>query len=92
VASDLLKPDLKLLCCGYNPSLVSGCTGYHYAHPGNRFWRVLFAAGITERLYRPEDDAELLNLGIGFTNVYPTTYKHPQSKRFQGLRWGRPRL
>jgi TDG/mug DNA glycosylase family protein len=69
VATDLLKPDLKLLFCGYNPSLVSGCTGYHYAHPGNRFWRVLFAAGITDRLYRPEEDAQLLNLGIGFTRV-----------------------
>jgi double-stranded uracil-DNA glycosylase len=69
VASDLLKLDLRLLFCGYNPSLVSGYTGYHYAHPGNRFWRVLFAAGITDRLYRPEEDARLLNLGIGFTNL-----------------------
>ena len=69
MASDLVAPDLKLLFCGYNPSLVSGRTGYHYAHPGNRFWRVLFATGITNRLYRPEEDAELLNLGIGFTNL-----------------------
>ncbi len=69
MASDLLKLDLRLLFCGYNPSLVSGRTGYHYAHPGNRFWRVLFAAGITDRLYRPEEDARLLNLGIGFTNL-----------------------
>jgi TDG/mug DNA glycosylase family protein len=69
VASDLLKPDLRLLFCGYNPSLVSGRTGYHYAHPSNRFWRVLFAASITDRLYRPEEDALLLDLGIGFTNL-----------------------
>jgi G:T/U-mismatch repair DNA glycosylase len=48
VASDLLKPDLELVFCGYNPSLTSGRSGYHYAHPGNRFWRVLFAAGITD--------------------------------------------
>jgi len=69
VASDLLKPDLELVFCGYNPSLASGLSGYHYAHPGNRFWRVLFAAGITDRLYGPEEDARLLNLGIGFTNL-----------------------
>ncbi len=69
MASDLLKPDLRLLFCGYNPSLVSGSTGYHYAHPGNRFWRVLFAAGITDRLYRPEEDARLLDFGIGFANL-----------------------
>src|SRR5919199_200421 len=66
---DLLRPGLKLVFCGYNPSLVSGRSGYHYAHPGNRFWRVLKAAGITDRLYRPEEDARLLDLGIGFTNL-----------------------
>ena len=69
MAQDLLEPGLKLLFCGYNPSLRSGHTGHHYAHPGNRFWRVLFAAGITDRLYAPEEDEKLLNLGIGFTNL-----------------------
>ena len=69
MAADLLKPDLKLIFCGYNPSLRSGLSGYHYAHPGNRFWRVLFAAGITLRPYAPEEDAEMVDLGIGFTNL-----------------------
>ena len=69
MVSDLLRPGLKLVFCGYNPSLASGRSGHHYAHPGNRFWRVLFAAGITDRLYRPEEDARLLDLGIGFTNL-----------------------
>ncbi len=69
MARDLLAPDLNLLFCGYNPSLRSGHTGYHYAHPGNRFWRVLYAAGITDRLYAPEEDEKLLDLGIGFTNL-----------------------
>jgi double-stranded uracil-DNA glycosylase len=69
VALDLLRPKLELVFCGYNPSLTSGLSGHHYAHPGNRFWRVLFASGITERLYRPEEDERLLDLGIGFTNL-----------------------
>ena len=69
MASDLLRPGLDLVFCGYNPSLTSGLSGHHYAHPGNRFWRVLFAAGITDRLYRPEEDGLLLDLGIGFTNL-----------------------
>ena len=69
MASDLLRPGLHLVFCGYNPSLASGRTGRHYAHPGNRFWRILHAAGITERLYAPEEDEELLDLGIGFTNL-----------------------
>ena len=69
MASDLLRPGLELVFCGYNPSLTSGLSGHHYAHPGNRFWRVLSASGITDRLYEPQDDETLLELGIGFTNL-----------------------
>ena len=69
MATDLLRPDLRLVFCGYNPSLRSGASGHHYAHPGNRFWRVLYAAGITGRVYRPDEDAALLERGIGFTNL-----------------------
>jgi len=68
---DLLRPGLALVFCGYNPSLRSGATGHNYAHPGNRFWRVLHAAGITDRLYAPDEDALLLERGIGFTNIVP---------------------
>jgi TDG/mug DNA glycosylase family protein len=71
VAGDLLRPGLSLLFCGYNPSLSSGRSGRHYAHPGNRFWRVLFASGVTDRLYAPQEDEGLLDLGIGFTNLCP---------------------
>ena len=66
---DLLRPGLRLVFCGYNPSLASGRSGHHYAHPVNRFWRVLFASGITDRLYKPEEDERLLKHGIGFTNL-----------------------
>ncbi len=70
MARDLLKPGLRLVFCGYNPSLTSGRSGHHYAHPGNRFWRVLHASGITDRLFRPEEDEGLPDtLGIGFTNL-----------------------
>jgi TDG/mug DNA glycosylase family protein len=69
MAVDLLKPGLKLVFCGYNPSLTSGRSGNHYAHPGNRFWRVLSASDVTDRLYEPQEDETLLDLGIGFTNL-----------------------
>jgi TDG/mug DNA glycosylase family protein len=69
MALDLLRPGLKLVFCGYNPSLTSGRSGHHYAHPGNRFWRVLFASGITVRQYEPHEDERLLALDIGFTNL-----------------------
>ncbi len=88
MASDLLAPDLRLLFCGYNPSLVSGRSGYHYAHPGNRFWRVLFAAGITDRLYRPEEDARLLGFGIGFTNLCPRPTRRAEELTRREIRAG----
>ncbi len=69
MASDLLRPGLELVFCGYNPSLTSGRSGHHYAHPGNRFWRVLHASGITTRRYEPQEDERLLVLGIGLTNL-----------------------
>jgi len=88
VATDLLRPGLKLLFCGYNPSLRSGDTGYHYAYPGNRFWRVLFAAGITERLYAPEEDARLLEAGIGFTNLCPRPTRRADELSREEIRAG----
>ena len=69
MAVDFLRSGLTLVFCGYNPSLTSGRSGHHYAHPGNRFWRVLHASGITNRLYEPPEDERLLGLGIGFTNL-----------------------
>ena len=86
--SDLIRPGLRLLFCGYNPSLVSGRSGYHYAHPGNRFWRVLFAAGLTDRLYRPEEDALLLGLGIGFTNLCPRPTRRADELTREEIRAG----
>ena len=88
MAKDLLRPGLKLIFCGYNPSLRSGATGYHYAYPGNRFWRVLHAAGITERLYRPEEDEALLDRGIGFTNLCPRPTRRADELTREEIRAG----
>jgi TDG/mug DNA glycosylase family protein len=68
---DLIGPDLRVLFCGINPSLYSAVVGYHFARPGNRFWRTIHAAGFTERLLLPSQQAELLAQGVGLTNVVP---------------------
>lgn len=85
---DLLRPGLRLVFCGYNPSLTSGRTGHNYAHPGNRFWRVLHAAGITERLYAPDEDARLLERGIGFTNIVPRPTRRADELTLEEIRAG----
>ena len=88
MATDLLRPGLDLVFCGYNPSLRSGASGHHYAHPGNRFWRVLFAAGITQRPYEPGEDETLLDLGMGFTNLCPRPTRRADELTREEIRAG----
>lgn len=93
MASDLLKPGLTLVFCGYNPSLTSGQSGHHYAHPGNRFWRVLYTSGITDRLYKPEEDEQLPDmLGIGFTNLAPRPTRRADELTREEIRAGAKEL
>jgi len=64
---DLIDHNLKVLFCGINPGLYSGATGYHFARPGNRFWKALHLAGFTDRLLDPSEEHELLENGCGIT-------------------------
>ena len=66
---DVVAPGLRVLFSGINPGLYSAATGYHFARPGNRFWPALYAAGFTDRVLRPEEQEDLLPLGLGITNV-----------------------
>ena len=66
---DIIAPDLHILFCGINPSLYSAAVGHHFARPGNRFWRSLYAAGFTERLLAPFEDRDLVQFGYGLTNI-----------------------
>jgi len=66
---DVIAPGLDVLFCGINPSLVSAARGHHFARPGNRFWPALHLAGLTPRRLSPEEDRELLDHGLGVTNV-----------------------
>jgi hypothetical protein len=45
--NDILAPGLRVVFCGINPGKSSAHTGFHFAHPGNRFWKV-----IPGRVYR----------------------------------------
>lgn len=66
---DLVAPGLAVLFVGINPGLYSGAVGHHFARPGNRFWPALHRSGFTPRLLRPDEEAELLGLGIGLTKL-----------------------
>lgn len=71
--NDVIKPDLKILFCGINPGLYTAATGFHFARPGNRFWKALYLAKITNRLLDPSEQEELLDVGCGITNFVSRT-------------------
>ena len=53
---------------------MSAAAAAHFANPRNDFWRLLADAGFTPRLFAPEEQFSLLELGIGLTNAaYRTT-------------------
>jgi double-stranded uracil-DNA glycosylase len=66
---DQLTHGLRLVFVGTAASRRSAVTGHYYAHPQNRFWRTLHEVGLTPRRYQPHEYAELLALGIGFTDL-----------------------
>ncbi len=65
----MVRRDLDVLFCGINPGLYSAWAGHNFARPGNRFWPCLAASGFTPRPFAPHEQAELLDLGLGITNV-----------------------
>jgi double-stranded uracil-DNA glycosylase len=89
---DLIAPDLRVLFCGINPSLYSAVVRHHFARPGNRFWRTLFLAGFTPRLLSPSEEHELLEAGIGITNVFPEASASADSLTLDDYRSGAIRL
>jgi TDG/mug DNA glycosylase family protein len=74
---DYLRPGLRIVFVGINPSLYSVEQGHYFARTTNRFWPALsqstLSASIRSALGRdrliPSDDGALLQFGIGFTDV-----------------------
>jgi TDG/mug DNA glycosylase family protein len=66
---DVIAPGLRVLFVGINPGLYTAAIGHHFGRPGNRFWKALHRAGFTERELSPYDERELLEVGLGVTNL-----------------------
>ena len=89
---DLVRPGLRVLLVGINPSLWTGWSGYHFGRPSNRLWPTLHQAGLTDRRLRPEDAAELLAAGIGITNLVNRATARADELTDDEIRAGVPRL
>ena len=72
---DLVGPDVRLLLCGINPGLWAAATATHFAHPGNRFYPALAAAGILPAFphigdgMTDADRAAVIARGVGITSL-----------------------
>ncbi len=66
---DYLQERLAIVFVGLNPSEYSVNIGRYFANPRNRFWAALNGSGLVDRQVTPEDDATLVDHGIGFTDV-----------------------
>ena len=66
---DYLCEGLDIVFVGLNPGLYSAQVGHYFAYKQNRFWPALSASGLVPEPVGPEDDARLLEWGIGLTDV-----------------------
>ncbi len=100
---DRLAPNLNILFVGINPGLRSAAVGHHYAGHSNRFWKLLYAAGLVPEPLTHRDDERLLEWGLGLTNLVarPTAgvesltaedYAIGRSALMEKIRHNRPRV
>ena len=54
---------------GINPGMRSAATGHHFAGFSNRFWKLLFEAGLVPEPLTFADDGRLTEFGYGMTNL-----------------------
>ncbi|MCZ8623774.1 G/U mismatch-specific DNA glycosylase [Escherichia albertii] len=92
MVNDILAPELRVVFCGINPGLSTAEFGFPFAHPANRFWKVIYQAGFTDRQLKPQEAQHLLDYRCGATRLVdrPTVQASEVSR--QELYAGRRRL
>lgn len=66
---NLLRVGLRVVFCGTAPGVTSVSQAAYYAYKHNRFWRTLHEVGLTPKQLEPSAYEELLNYGIGLTDL-----------------------
>jgi TDG/mug DNA glycosylase family protein len=94
----LVGPGLRLLFVGINPGLWTATTQTPFAHPGNRFYPALAAAGIIPKLpsfadgLNDDEKQELIAAGIGISNLVNRATVRADELTREELREGAVRL
>lgn len=66
---DRIAPGVRVLFVGINPGVRSAVTGHHFAGYSNRFWKLLYEAGLVPRPVTSIDDVLMPKWGYGVTNL-----------------------
>ncbi|MFE7170327.1 G/U mismatch-specific DNA glycosylase [Streptomyces sp. NPDC057616] len=66
---DVVGEQLDVVFVGINPGLASARRGHSFSTPGNRMWPALHRSGFTPHQLRPEQERDLLGLGLGITSI-----------------------
>lgn len=69
VLPDMLKSSLNVIFCGSRPGDKSAKEKAYYAHPGNKFWPILFEIGLLPRRFAPTEFKLVHDYGIGLTDL-----------------------
>jgi TDG/mug DNA glycosylase family protein len=90
---DSLTKNMTLAFIGFNPSLTSFSTGFHYAHRSNRFYRILHASGLTPVLHSPAESVHFPEwYDYGFTNIVSRPTRRADELTREDYASGRLRL
>ncbi len=98
---DFVRPGMRVLVCGLNPSVVAADAGFGYAGPTNRFWPAAMMAGLVTVPRRPR--LALWRDGVGMTDlvkrataraseVRPEEYQAGAARVGRLVHWLQPRL
>lgn len=69
---DVLAPGLRVVFCGTALGAVAAKVGAPYAGPGNAFWPTLAEVGLTPRRLEPLEFRQVLDHGLGLTDLCKT--------------------
>jgi TDG/mug DNA glycosylase family protein len=69
VLPDYLVPGLRVVIAGTRRAGRALEPDHFYAGPGNKFWVLLHESGLVPRLLDPDEDAQVVELGVGLTDL-----------------------
>jgi TDG/mug DNA glycosylase family protein len=69
VLPDIVAPEPLVVFCGLAGAESTKTRDHYYASPGNNFWECLHLSGLAPRRLRPEEDEQVVELGLGLTDL-----------------------